>query len=87
MGKPYLKKGYASGAVEKGLWYAFTVLNVNKVYAQAFGTNTASHKVLEKNGFAREGCLKDHYIRMGETHDVLYYGLQKNTYCQNDQNC
>ena len=77
LGKKYWNKGFASGAVEMILGYAFGVLNVNKVYAQAFGTNTASHKVLEKNGFVREGCLKDHYVRMGKTHDVIYYGLQK----------
>ena len=75
LGKQYWNKGFANGAVQMILGYAFGVLNVGKVYAQAFGTNTASHKVLENNGFVREGFLKDHCVRMGETHDVLYYGL------------
>ncbi len=77
LGKQYWNKGFASGAVEMILGYAFGVLNVSKVYAKAVGTNTASHKVLEKNGFVREGCLKDHCVRLGETFDVLYYGLHK----------
>lgn len=80
LGRQFWNKGFASGAVQMILGYAFSVLNVNKVYAQAFGTNAASHKVLEKNGFVLEGCLKDHYVRMGETHDVLYYGLQKSSF-------
>ncbi|MBT3320130.1 MAG: GNAT family N-acetyltransferase [Clostridia bacterium] len=80
LGKQYWSKGFASAAVQMILGYAFTVLKVNKVYAQAFGTNTASHKVLEKNNFVLEGCLKEHVVRMGVTHDVLYYGLQKANY-------
>lgn len=75
IGKQYWNQGIASAAVAMILGFAFSVLNVNKVYAQSFGNNIASHKVLENNGFVREGCLKEHVVRMGETHDLTYYGL------------
>ena len=80
LGKQYWNQGIASAAVQMILEVAFGVLKVNKVYAQAFGANIASHKVLEKNGFVREGCLKEHFVRMGETQDVMYYGLKMANY-------
>jgi ribosomal-protein-alanine N-acetyltransferase len=80
LGKEYWNRGFASAAVQIVLGYAFTVLQVSKVYAQAFGSNIASHKVLEKNGFVREGCLERHFVRMGTTHDILYFGLLKESY-------
>jgi len=83
LGKEYWNNGFVSCAVQMIISYAFTILKVNKIYAQVFGSNTASHKVLEKNGFVLEGCLKEHFIRMGKVHDVLYYGLHKAAFDKN----
>lgn len=77
LGKEYWNFGFATGAVEMIIGYAFSVLKVNKIYSQVYKANSASSKVLEKNGFVLEGCLEKHCVRMDKTHDVLLYGLQK----------
>jgi len=51
IGKPYWGKGYASFAVHNLLSYAFTRLQLQKVYAHVLDYNIASQKVLQKNGF------------------------------------
>lgn len=80
LGRDYWSKGIATAAVEMILGYAFSVLDVNKVYAKVFAGNEASAKVLANNGFVLEGCLKQHYIRMGTLHDLLCFGLLKTNY-------
>ena len=80
LGKPYWNKGIATVSAEMMLGYAFGVLRVNKVYAHVFSANPASAKVLEKNGFKLEGCLKQHFKRMGTMHDLLCYGLLMENY-------
>ena len=77
LGQPYWNKGYMTAAADMAIAYAFTVLGVQKIYARCFSDNPGSARVLEKNGFVREGFLKDHCIRMGQTKDVLCYGLLK----------
>ena len=80
LGKQYWNKGCMTGAVQMILGYAFGVLKVNKVYANVFAGNEASQKVLQKNGFVLEGILKQHVIRMGTVHDLMYFGLLKQDY-------
>ena len=80
LGKEYWGKGFMTGAVQMMLGYAFGVLKVNKVYASVFADNEASQKVLKNNGFVPEGVLKEHVIRMGTVHDLMYFGLLKQDY-------
>ena len=77
LGQPYWNKGHMTGAVGIAVEYAFTMLKVKRIYAQCFAQNAASKRVLEKNGFLLEGCLKKHFIRMGKQRDILCYGLLK----------
>lgn len=80
LGRQYWNRGIATASVEMMIGYAFTVLGVNKIYASVFAANTASVKVLEKNRFVLEGCLKQHYIRMDTLHDIMCFGLLKANY-------
>lgn len=80
LGKQYWNQGITSIAVEMMLGYAFQILKVNKVYAYVYGENTASQKVLNKNGFKLEGNLKQHTVRMGMIHDLMIFGLLREDY-------
>jgi RimJ/RimL family protein N-acetyltransferase len=51
IGKHYWGRGYATFAVRQLLAYAFNHLQLSKVYAHVLEYNTASKRVLEKNGF------------------------------------
>lgn len=80
LGQDYWHKGVMSTAVGMALAIAFSMLDVRKIYSRCFAANTSSQRVLEKNGFVLEGCLKAHQLRMGAIHDVLCYGLLKQDY-------
>jgi len=80
LGRAYWGKGYASAAAEMMVGYAFASLGVNKVYANCFAVNTASRRVLQKCGLKHEGTQRRHHVRMGQTHDVLLFGLLKEDY-------
>ena len=56
IGKSYWNHGYASEAVATLTRFAFEILRVEEIWAAAVPVNDASHRVLEKNGFAIAGA-------------------------------
>ncbi|ASJ07199.1 GNAT family N-acetyltransferase [Thermococcus pacificus] len=65
---------YGSEAVKLALEYAFTWLNLRKVYARVYEPNLPSIRILEKNGFQLAGRWKRHQYVPGEGFvDVLLY--------------
>lgn len=69
-------KGLAKAATAAMLRYAFTVLKKNRVEAEIDPRNHASARVLEANGFVREGIRRQGYVRLsGELVDNCLYGI------------
>jgi ribosomal-protein-alanine N-acetyltransferase len=72
MGQRYAGQGYMSDAVQALTNFAFTKLSLHRVQAACIPNNIASQRVLEKNGFQREGYARrylkiagvwaDHYL-------------------------
>jgi len=58
IGEPFWSKGIASEAVRLLIDYTLQHFDVVRLYAQVFENNTASMKVLEKNGFYLECSRK-----------------------------
>jgi len=56
IGRTYWGRGYATEAVARLTRFAFEILRVNEIWAAAVPVNDASHRVLEKNGFAIVGA-------------------------------
>lgn len=67
--------GYATEAAGLGLRYAFDERGLHRVVARVLDGNSASRRVLEKLGFEREGCLRDHYYVDGDHVDAELFGL------------
>ena len=63
IGEPYWGIGIATKVVELITDYAFNTLDLNRIFAGVFEFNIASMKVLEKNGFKKEGYLKRLFLR------------------------
>ncbi len=80
LGQEYWNFGYASAAAGMAIDYAFCTLGINKIYSKCFGGNTASKRVLEKNCFTLEGCLKEHFLRFGKFKDIFCFGLLREQY-------
>ena len=53
----------------------FRHTDIERIEAGAFVTNPASHRVLEKSGFTREGLLRRKYFKDGEFIDDAVYAL------------
>lgn len=63
IGEYYWGKGIATKAVELITKYGFEKLQIIRIYSSVFENNIASMKVLEKNGFLREGVFKKAVIK------------------------
>ena len=50
---------------------------LRRISAEVFANNPASARVLEKAGFAFEGCLKNDVLKDGELLDSLLYARTK----------
>ena len=68
-------KGIATESVRLVVRYAFLERNLSKVKAGVYAGNIASQKVLEKNGFRREGCLRQEVLTPSGREDCYLYGL------------
>ena len=76
--KRYCGNGIATKATELIVKEAFATLDIVKISSEVFAPNIASKRVLEKNGFALEGVLKDAAYKNGVIYDLCRYGKLKN---------
>lgn len=70
-------KGYATEAINLLVNYAFSDLNLNKLYAGAAVQNYASVALFKKCGFEEEGILKMDYLKDDHYYDVIRFRLLK----------
>jgi len=75
VGEPFWGRGIASKAVAIMIKYGFEELKLRRIFAAAYAYNIASMKVLEKNGFQKEGISKQAVIKNGKIWDEHRYGL------------
>lgn len=78
LGEPYWGKGLAARAVGLLLPYAFEELLFIRLQAKVFAGNGASMRVLEKNGFVREGIMRKHVSKNGVVLDAVLYAKLRN---------
>lgn len=80
LGEPFWNHGILTKAVNMMITHIFDKYPVYKITAEVFIDNVASQRVLEKNGFIKEGLLKKHVYKNNSFHDVLLYGLTKENF-------
>ncbi|MBD1824140.1 GNAT family N-acetyltransferase [Cyanobacteria bacterium FACHB-DQ100] len=73
----YWGQGIMTEAVRNFVRYAFTDLNLLRLWTRVFEFNPGSRRVLEKNGFQLEGIQRQHVYRNGKFVDDYLYGLLK----------
>jgi len=74
----YWGKGIASYAISEVIIISAQEYNLNKLVAGVAEHNTASARVLNKNGFVLEGIRKKHLFFDGKFTNQLDYGLLLN---------
>lgn len=78
-------KGIGRASLTLLLDYAFTVQNLERIYAEAYGFNERSHRLLEGVGFQREGVLRQHEMHNGTRQDMHIFGILKPEFYQKYQ--
>jgi RimJ/RimL family protein N-acetyltransferase len=75
IGEPqFTRKGIATEAVGMFVLYAFQKLNLNRIHTTVALDNAGSMKVLENNGFQKEGVMREHVINGTARFDVAVLG-------------
>jgi RimJ/RimL family protein N-acetyltransferase len=75
-------RGIASTALRTLLDYAFTVRNLERVYAEVYSFNQRSLRLMERVGFQKEGVLRQHEIHNGARQDMHVFGMLKAEFYQ-----
>ncbi|MEQ1694299.1 MAG: GNAT family protein [Hyphomicrobiaceae bacterium] len=75
LGKPHLQQGYMSDAVAAVLPFTFFGLRLHRIEAATLPTNATSIRVLERNGFEREGYARRYLKINDEWQDHILFAL------------
>jgi ribosomal-protein-alanine N-acetyltransferase len=73
MGAPYARQGLMTAAVHALVGFAFAGLRLHRIEAACIPANAASIRLLEKNGFVREGYAREYLCINGVWQDHLLF--------------
>jgi [ribosomal protein S5]-alanine N-acetyltransferase len=85
LAEPFWGRGFITQAIRQILHFAFASFDIDRVFARPFGTNVASQKVLQKNGFVLEGRFENVLFKKGEYHDELVYAMRRENWLRESQ--
>lgn len=75
LGQRFWNRGIMTAAVRAVTEYGFKQFSLTRVYAVPYATNVASHRVLEKAGYTREGVLRRSAIKDGIVLDQVLFAI------------
>lgn len=75
LSQAYRRQGLATDGLRVFIQYAFDNLELIRLTAHTLDFNTPSMRVLEKNRFKLEGCLRQHTRTRNSIFNTLAYGL------------
>lgn len=75
IGKQHWGQGIASEAVARLIALAFEELKLHRLEADVDPRNENSLRLLDRQGFQREGLLRERYQVSGEIQDAVFFGL------------
>lgn len=68
-------KGYGSEAIKIIVDYLFLSKNIVRIQAETHPENVASHRVLEKAGFKKEGIIRKSFFSRGVWRDTAMFSI------------
>lgn len=77
LSKQYWGKGIASEALSAVVKYGYNQLQLERIEALIEPTNIPSQKLVEKQGFIREGLLRHYEFTCGKFDDLFMYSILK----------
>lgn len=82
LARAYWGRGIMTEAVRGVIRFGFEYMGLNRIEADADIHNLASHRVLEKAGFQREGIQREQFFERGMFGDLLLFSLLRRDYEQ-----
>ncbi len=70
-------QGHAKRTLQLMFDYAFTVENLERVYAHVYAFNERSRGLMVAAGMTEEGVLRRHEVHNGARHDMHVFGILK----------
>lgn len=80
LSKEHWGKGIASEAIKTVLYYGFEQMDLQRIEALIEPPNITSQKVVERQGFIREGLLRNYEYTCGKFDNLYMYSLLKQDY-------
>jgi [ribosomal protein S5]-alanine N-acetyltransferase len=77
MGLPHVRQGYMTEAVRTVIPFALEALRLHRLEAACIPTNAGSIRLLENNGFTREGYAREYLCINGLWQDHLLFARLK----------
>lgn len=77
LSEKYWGQGIVPRAIEQIVKFGFETYDVTRIFARPFGTNAASHRVLEKAGFTLEARFEKTLFKNGVFLDELIYAVRR----------
>ncbi|RDW16490.1 N-acetyltransferase [Oceanobacillus arenosus] len=77
LNRSYWGKGIANEALQAVVSYGFKYFNLQRIEALIEPPNISSRKLVEKQGFIREGLLRNYEFAGGKFDDIYMYALLK----------
>lgn len=74
VGVPYWGNGYCTEAAREVVRHGFSI-GMQRIHAHYMASNVASGRVMEKLGMTREGTLRQHVVKRGARHDMVWFGM------------
>ena len=75
LGRAQWGRGLAGETLARVLRFAFEILDLHRIEADADPDNARSLRLLEKQGFRREGLMRERWHHLGEVRDGVCLGL------------
>ncbi len=77
LSQKHWSRGIITEALAGVVQFGFENLKLHRLYAYVLAGNQGSRKVLERNGFVCEGCLRKNYKKQGRLYDGWLYAKVK----------
>ncbi|MEM6990179.1 MAG: GNAT family N-acetyltransferase [Myxococcota bacterium] len=74
VGVPHWGNGYCTEAARAVVRHGWSI-GLQRIHAHYMATNVASGRVMEKVGMTREGTLRQHVVKHGVRHDMVWFGI------------
>ena len=85
VGAEHWGRGIATASLVAMTRHLFEAKRFRRLFAYVFSSNPGSRRVLEKAGYAEEGCMRGHVVKHGVTLDQWVYGALATDWCAPDR--